>query len=189
MYLSLGCGRAASLTNGQYRGIFAFQAPSGWYESQNRRSFRNYSVVLEAPDSCCVIQIELIHEGDDSASIPIEVVAESYSVGRGRHMGMQSRLIANDHILVDNREARAVTLVRTHGPVTRYASSVFIRTDDGLAVLTLTWAPETSLDTIALWGRLLDSFSLPNTSRPEQPPFEPIITPEQLELEVDLSID
>ena len=189
IYISLGCGRAATLSNGHYSGVFSLQAPNGWTETQNRKSWRNYSLVLEAPDNCCVIQIELIHEGADSASRSIEVVAELYAVGRGRHMGMQSNLIANNQILIDNREARAVTVSRTHGPVSRYASSVFIRTDRGLAVLTLTWTPSTSLDAIDEWERVLDSFSLPTASRPEQPPFEPIVTPEQLELEVDLGLD
>ena len=187
--ISLGCGRAVTLSNGHYNGVFSLRAPNDWHEIQNRKSWRNYSLVLEAPNNCCVIQVELIHEGEDSASRSIEVVAELYAVGRGRHMGMQSNLIANNQILVDNREARAVTVSRVHGPTVHYASSVFIRTDKGLAVLTLTWTPTTSLDAIDEWERVLDSFSLPTASRPEQPPFEPIVTPEQLELEVDLNIE
>jgi hypothetical protein len=187
--LTLGCGRAATLSNGQYSGIFSLQTPNGWTETQNRKSWRNYSLVLESPNNCCVIQVEILNEGADSASRPLEVVAELYAVGRGRHMGMQSNLIANDQILVDNREARAITVSRVHGPVVRYASSVFIRTNKGLAVLTLTWIPEASLESIAIWERVLDSFSLPTASRPEQPPFEPMVTSEQLELEVDLTTE
>ena len=187
--LIAGCGRAATLSNGQYSGIFSLRAPIGWEEIQNRKSWNNYSLVLEAPDNCCVIQVELIQEGADSMAQPIEVVAELYAVGRGRHMGMQSTLIANNQILVDDREARAITVARAHGPVVRYASSVFIRTDEGLAVLTLTWTPDTSLDAIEIWERVLDSFSLPYAARPEQPPFEPIVTTEQLELEVDLNLE
>ena len=184
--LSIGCVHASKLEGGRYVGDLSLTPPEGWEEVQNRALMGNQSIVLESPDSCCVVQAELVREDENSLQLPLDIIAELYTVGRGRKAGFQSELISTDELLIDGRRAQAVTVVRHHEATTRFATSIFIRADGEIAILTLSWNRFAPPELMPQWERLIDSFALPNASRPEDPPFtiDPISEELQMEIEV-----
>jgi hypothetical protein len=100
------------------------------------------------------------------------------TLGRGRNLGYRTELLGSQEILVAERRAWATTYRFTHGPHGRTGSSVYLRADRFLVILTLQGLDNMPTEVIPMWSAFLDSFALPEWAAEEVPLFEPEADPE-----------
>lgn len=167
------CVHAVRMEDGVAQGPFVFQSPQDWELVKNQRIFRNRLVVFEGPDDCCFIRVEGLFEGEPARALPLEIVADIHTLGRGRNLGYKTELLGSQDILVADRQAWATTYRFTHGPHARQGSSVYMRGGPYLVVLTLQGLDDMPQSIIPVWGAFLDSFQLPDWVAEDLPLFEP----------------
>jgi hypothetical protein len=172
------CAPAVRVENGLAQPPLVFQSPIGWELVKNQRIFRNRLVVLEAPDDCCFIRLEALVEGEEARGLPLDIVAEVHTLGRGRNLGLHMELLGSQDILVADRQAWATTYRYTHGPHARTGSSVYLRGGRYLVVLTLQGLDDMPVAVIPLWDAFLESVQLPEWAPEDLPLFEPESDPE-----------
>ena len=149
-----------------------FESPSGWPLVKNQKFFRNRLVVFEAPDDCCFLRVEALFEGAKVRALPLEMVADASTLGRGRNLGYRTELLGSQEILVADRQSWVTTYRFTHGPHSRMGSSVYLRGGPYLVVITLQGLEDMPSEVIALWSAFLDSFALPEWEAEDVPLFE-----------------
>lgn len=174
----LACAPAVRLENGMAQSPLVFQSPLHWELVKNQRVFRNRLVVFEAPDDCCFIRVEALVEGNEARSLPLSIVADVHTLGRGRNLGVHMELLGSQDILVAERQAWATTYRYTHGPHARTGTSVYLRADRYLVVLTLQGLDDMPLAVVPLWDAFLESVQLPEWAPEDVPLFEPESDPE-----------
>jgi len=164
--------RAVSMEGRKSVSPMAFEAPAGWPLVKNKKFFRNRLVVFEAPDDCCFLRVEVLHEGAKVRSLPLDMVADTSTLGRGRNLGYRTELLGSQEILVADRRAWATTYRFTHGPHSRMGSSVYLRGGPYLVVLTLQGLDDMPPEVISLWSAFLDGFALPEWEPEVLPLFQ-----------------
>ena len=173
-----GCGPAVHFDQQRAVEPMGFEAPLGWELVKNRRYVKNRLVVFEAQDDCCFLRVEVVPEGHAARQMPLDVVADTLTLSRGRDLGLQVELLESQEIDVADRRAVATTYRLVHGPHSRLGTSVHLRASEYLVVLTLQGLDPLSTGVLEQWGRFLDSVRLDAWPAPEEPLFEPELDPE-----------
>ena len=155
-----------------------FAQPLGWELVKNRRYLKNRLVVFEAEDDCCFMRLEVVPEGAAARTMPLDVVADTLTLTRGRDLGLKVELLESQEIDVADRRAVATTYRVVHGPHSRFGTSVHLRASEFLVVLTLQGLDPLSTGVLEQWGQFLDSVRLDAWPAPEEPLFEPELDPE-----------
>ncbi len=158
---------------GGLEGVVQLRAPEGWRPVRNRRFARHHELILRSPDGCCTITVEVLPLDRRSAELPLDLLADTLPLEMGRDQGLAAEPLARHQILVDGREAWAITYRLHHGPHRRLATSVVVRDDRYLALLTLSLPDTAPPEVLSAWDGLLDSLRLPGPVDPDAPPFEP----------------
>lgn len=174
----VGCGPAVHMDQQRSVDPMGFEQPLGWDLVKNRRYFKNRLVVYESQDDCCFLRVEVVPEGRDAREMPLDVVADTLTLSRGRDLGLQVELLDSQEIAVADRRAVATTYRVVHGPHARLGTSVHLRASEYLVVLTLQGLDPLSTGVLEQWGRFLDSVTLEAWPAPEEPLFEPELNPD-----------
>lgn len=152
-------------------GRFEVTVPDDWTVARNVRGPLGQHVSLHDPDGSTAITIDLVREDRSSRRLPLSLVVDTYAVESGRGRGIQSEHLAQDTLVVADRTAFATTVQRRIGPHERLVSTVGLRGDDHLAVLTLHTVLDAPASVTIAWDRVLESFALPLDPPPDVPPF------------------
>jgi hypothetical protein len=92
--------------------------------------------------------------------LPLDLVASTRALSWGRRVGVENSVLSEHQIVVDGREAWAMTGLRRWRTQSIGFSTVLVRTCGRIAELTL-HADPSMLDALATdWGALLDSVRL-----------------------------
>ena len=172
------CGPAVHFEQQLAVSPVGFEQPVGWNLVKNRRYLKNRLVVYEAQDDCCFLRLEVVPEGGDARQMPLDVVADTLTLSRGRDLGLRVGLLESQEIAVADRRAVATTYRMLHGPHSRMGTSVHLRASEYLVILTLQGLDPLSTGVLEQWGRFLDSVRLDDWPAPEEPLFEPESDPE-----------
>ena len=172
------CGPAVHFEQQSAVSPLEFEQPVGWKLVKNRRYLKNRLVVFEAQDNCCFLRLEVVPEGGDARQMPLDVVADTLTLSRGRELGLHIELLESQEIAVDDRRAVATTYRMSHGPHSRMGTSVHMRASEYLVILTLQGLDPLSTGVLDQWGRFLDSVRLDDWPAPQEPLFEPESDPE-----------
>lgn len=139
---------------------FDLDLPEGWVVTRNMRVLDNDLFAARSPAGDAVVSIELIRSDRRSRRLPLDLLAETRALHRGRAFGYENTRWRTDHVVVDGREAWAVTGRRTWRFVESDYSLVVTRTGSHVALLTLD-TPVGGLDpATAAWSGVLESFRL-----------------------------
>jgi hypothetical protein len=152
-------------------GRFELVVPQGWETTRNGRGLGSHHLTLASPDGTSAITVDLIREDRTSRQLPLVVLVEGYAVDSGRGRGIESERLGSDRLDVAGREAWAVTVKRHSGPNERLASTVGLRGEQHLALLTLHTRAGAPSSVASAWSVVLDSFELPRELPVETPPF------------------
>ena len=137
------------------QGTVVVEPPSGWAVVRNYRFLSSEFVAFS--DGVSRIDIQVVPMDRRSARLPLDLVAEARAMNGARGMGVSNVAWRTDHIVIDGREAWAVTGRRTW---------MFARADFTLAVvalgrkaclLSLHVPPERGLSALPAWSELLDT--------------------------------
>jgi hypothetical protein len=173
----MACSAAVRMEKGVAQSPMVFQSPPAWELVKNKRVFRNRLVVFEAPDDCCFIRVEALYEGQKARALPLDIVADVHTLGRGRNLGVHMELLGSQDILVAERQAWATTYRYTHGPHARTGSSVYLRGGPYLVVLTLQGLDTMPVAVVPIWDAFLESVDLPEWEAEDVPLFAPETDP------------
>ena len=151
-------------------GRFEVVVPEGWAVTRNGRGLGSHHLTLASPDGASAITVDLIREDRSSRQLALAALVEGYALESGRGVGIESERLGSDHLAVAGREAWAVTVKRRSGPNERLASTVGLRGEDHLVLLTLHTRPEAK-GAAGAWSVVLDSFELPEEHPGTDPAF------------------
>lgn len=174
MILALGCAAVHPIPDSHpptLGGRFEVTVPQDWTVERNVKGPLGQHLALHAPTGESSITIDLVREDRRSRELPLSLVVDTYAVELGRGRGIASEHLAQDELVVADRRAFATTVQRQIGPYQRLASTVGLRGDDHLAVLTLHTVPEAPSTVTQAWDVVLESFALPLDPPPDEPPF------------------
>lgn len=152
-------------------GRFEVSVPDEWTVARNVRGPLGQHLSLHDPSGASSITIDLVREDRGSRELPLSLVVDTYAVELGRGRGISSEHLAQDVLVVADRTAFATTVRRRVGPHERLASTVGLRGDDHLAVLTLHTVDDAPASVTLAWDLVLESFQLPLDPPPDVPPF------------------
>jgi hypothetical protein len=150
------------------------EIPPGWELDRNRRSPINQHLSLFNEQHASAINIDLVREDRSTRDLPLSLVTEGLALNGGRFMGIDSEHNATHELTVADREAWAVTTVRRHGPNERLISTVALRGNDHLAVLTLNTGTDAPPVVVLGWSQVLDSFEMPLDPAPPLNLLDPL---------------
>ena len=182
----LSCGPAVRFEQQKAVEPLIFSAPSGFELVKNRRYLKNRLVVYEATNDCCFVRVEVVSEGADARSMPLDVVSEILTLSRGRRLGLRVELLESQEILVAQRRGVATTYRMSHGPHDRFGTSVHFRAAEFMVVLTLQGLDPLPLEVLEHWSLFLDSVEAPAWPVPDEPLFEPEVDPV---FDIDLGLE
>jgi hypothetical protein len=151
----LACAPAVS---GSVRDRVALTVPDGWRVTRNYRAFGGDNVAMAKEKAA--ISLWVHNDQGIIQDYPLDVVASVRASAYGRSLGVESIAVAEHAVLIDGREAYAITGIRRWRTSTIAYSMVVTRTCDRVAELVL-HAPVGQLDVFTRdWGQLLDSVAL-----------------------------
>ncbi|MCB9744555.1 MAG: hypothetical protein H6740_18310 [Alphaproteobacteria bacterium] len=173
--LSVSCAQALRPVPGseplRYEGELAFELPEGWALTRQRRLLSQQAVTLTTPHSGSAVTVKRVREGEVSRGLPLSIVAEVLSVDAGRSLGVDSTLVGLQQLDVDGREAWVATVRRRHGPVERIESSVYVRGERHLVIVSLHTNGDAPVEVLRDWDGLLGSLDLVTEPPPPSAPF------------------
>jgi hypothetical protein len=152
---------------------FSLDVPAQWQVIRNRRLLGHHQLVLQAPDKCCTIVVERRREDRFSRELPLSLLADTLPLQAGRIHGMAGEPIAHHKLDLRGREAWATTLIRHNGPRSWLVTSIFLRADGDLFILTLAYPRNAGSSVSLAWERVVNSFDIPGSPAPDTPPWDP----------------
>lgn len=143
------------------------EVPTGWSLEHNRRNPVNQHLSLAHDTHNSLITVDLIREDRSTTDLPLSMVAEGLALQDGRLFGIESLHTGTHRLEVAGREAWAVTTTQSHGPNEQLVSTVALRAEKHMAVLSLRTSLEAPPVVVQGWGQVLQSFRLPADPAPE----------------------
>lgn len=139
---------------------FDVALPDGWEVTRNVRVLDNDLLAARAPDGSAVVSVELIRSDRRSRELPLDLIAETRALQRGRVLGFENTRWRTDQIVIDGREAWAVTGRRAWRFVESDTTLVVTRTRTHVVLLTLDTPPGGLGEATPAWAGVLESFRL-----------------------------